>query len=424
MAGVLGQIEREIVALERATDQLAEELEKLYGQYLKALGQSVQQQLITASYHLCTQAYPDRFLTLSFSQRQKLQQALRKLGRQAEDDLQKQLKCLRESPPLLSEKGQLITPSGLNPRLIAELAAAVKARIEERELETPSSSDQVSSQDDSNPIIAPSEPDHLPQEEAELSNFLPREAQANAQTPDFPFIPINEDSDNEYAANQAENSDAIAETEASPPAPNEIQTDDVQSNGADVTDLVQPMLPEQDDTVEAKSSPPEQTGPRSPMVLAQQQMRLEHQLRSRLRTLSQRANQVLKNAEILPDLPEPLLAAAAEAEAMNDSPSQTPNLLNVLVEMPHEDDERDDEEEEEALDRDEMPDPASMTHLMALNLRLSEIEFVDTKVSLWRTKVREKLGRLKRLAQQYQKKQRERAIAEAESAWRSSWYED
>ncbi len=77
------QIERDIAALEAAVKVIAAELLSIYKSYLTTLGQAVRQQLILASYHLCTQGYPEPFLRLSFSARQQLQQAIRKLGQNA-----------------------------------------------------------------------------------------------------------------------------------------------------------------------------------------------------------------------------------------------------------------------------------------------------------------------------------------------------
>ena len=49
--------------------------------------QSIEQQLILASYQLCTQIYPDSFLDLSLNQRQELQQSLRSLGKELKPSL-------------------------------------------------------------------------------------------------------------------------------------------------------------------------------------------------------------------------------------------------------------------------------------------------------------------------------------------------
>ncbi|MGL5510760.1 MAG: hypothetical protein ACRDB1_14155, partial [Microcoleaceae cyanobacterium] len=70
------RIEEELKQLEEAIAQVVTELENTYVNYLNGLGQALRQQLIHAAYHLCTQVYPAEFLKLSFSQREKLQQAL------------------------------------------------------------------------------------------------------------------------------------------------------------------------------------------------------------------------------------------------------------------------------------------------------------------------------------------------------------
>ncbi|MGF1521024.1 MAG: hypothetical protein ACFBSF_01720 [Leptolyngbyaceae cyanobacterium] len=166
--------------------------------------------------------------------------------------------------------------------------------------------------------------------------------------------------------------------------------------------------------------------PLSPINLAKRHVLLERQLRAILQTVSNLANYLLKQAHVLPDLPEMVLAAAAEAET-GESGQTAPNLLNVLVEMGRDRSQNDLEEEDslenkEALDEE---DPeSSMTHLVAINLRLADIEFADAHTALWRGKLQEVLARLKRLGSQYQKLQREKAQAEAEHAWRATWFEE
>ncbi|WP_052349600.1 hypothetical protein [Planktothrix prolifica] len=87
MAGSINRVDQDIAALEDAIAKIAQEFHHAYEVYLVALGQGVRQQLILASYHLCTQIYPQVFLELSVSQRQKLQQGLRNLARQMQTDL-------------------------------------------------------------------------------------------------------------------------------------------------------------------------------------------------------------------------------------------------------------------------------------------------------------------------------------------------
>jgi geranylgeranyl pyrophosphate synthase len=88
MAKAIERIERDILALEEAIQAIAKELQTAYTNYLTALGQTVRKQLILATYHLCTQGYPESFLNLSLHQRQQLQQAIRKLGQQTAEQLQ------------------------------------------------------------------------------------------------------------------------------------------------------------------------------------------------------------------------------------------------------------------------------------------------------------------------------------------------
>ncbi|MHC5831391.1 MAG: hypothetical protein ACYT04_89355, partial [Nostoc sp.] len=66
---------------------------------------------------------------------------------------------------------------------------------------------------------------------------------------------------------------------------------------------------------------------------------------------------------------------------------------------------------------------SGLTQIMAINLRLGEIEFADVTLSSERRQIRSILVQLNKLGREYQKTHRERAIAEAEAAWRASWFE-
>ncbi|MBW4583073.1 MAG: hypothetical protein KME42_26190 [Tildeniella nuda ZEHNDER 1965/U140] len=91
MVGAVERIVQEIAALDKATSAIAEEFYDAYSTYLTLLGQAVRQQLILASYHVCTQGYPGAFLRLSFSQRQQLQQQLRTLAQHVQEEILAQL---------------------------------------------------------------------------------------------------------------------------------------------------------------------------------------------------------------------------------------------------------------------------------------------------------------------------------------------
>ncbi len=84
-----------------------------------------------------------------------------------------------------------------------------------------------------------------------------------------------------------------------------------------------------------------------------------------------------------------------------------PNLLNLVIE----------------IENEQQSEDSGLTQIMAINLRLGEIEFADVTLSSERRQIRSILVQLNKLGREYQKKHRERAIAEAEAAWRASWFE-
>ena len=249
------QIERDIAALEEVVSVLTLEIHSAYASYLTALGRAMRQQMILASYHLCTQGYPKQFLSLSVSQRQQLQQTARKLGQQASDQL-------------------------LN---------------------------------------------HTKTEEAEATE----------------------------ATEAAESNSSFSYPHTS-----------------------------------------------NPVELVQWQQKLEQAIANTLKTVSYETNSLLQKAGILPNkLPAPLLEAAVNSsEASAEAIAGPPNLLNLLVE--------------------------TETHEESEDSSVSEIEFADTTLRAGRNKIRNLEVRARSLMREYQKKQRERAVAEAEAAWRASWFEE
>ncbi|MCG5060070.1 MAG: hypothetical protein KA714_19350 [Limnoraphis sp. WC205] len=284
MTGSLKAIEEDLASLEEAIAKLAHEFDHAYENYLTALGKAVRQQLILASYHLCTQGYPESFLKLSFSQRQKFQQNLQTLATNAQKTL-------------LS---------------LVQLSSASQALKEQ-----------------------PEDDDSLEED------FTPEDESVEVST-DF---------------------------------------------------LIQQALPQ-------PLSSPER--------LALWQEKLEKSINAFLKTLSRDANRCLQKSEIFPQkLPEALLEAASLAETSAQTVASPPNLLNLMIET-------EDIEDEEI---------SNVTRVMAVHLRLSEVEFADTAVMSKRHQIRNLCAQLNKLGRSYQKKQRERAVLEAEAAWRASWFE-
>ncbi len=281
------RIEQDLAVLEEAIALLKVDFQSTYEQYLKLLGQAVRQQLILASYQICTQGYPESFLGLSFSQKQNLQQAVRKLGKQVQDKL-------------LSD-------------------------------------------------LEPSSP--LPETDVETLDEVEVEEDSLAE----PFAVM------------------VSEELLT-------RTDDVK----------QPL------------SQPEQ--------LLEWLEQVEKAIAQTLKTLSLDTNRLLQKNGIIPGkLPPAVLEAAVQVEASDDVAVGSPNLLNLLMEAENEEGEKED---------------STLMRIVAINLRLSEIEFADPTLSAGRNQIRKLSARVSSFQREYHKKQRERAVAQAESAWRASWFNE
>ena len=304
MARAVERIEQDLAALEEAIALLATELYSNYSQYLTLLGQAVCKQLVLASYQVCTHGYPESFLSLSFNQRQKLQQSLRRLGRKAQEQLLSHLEQSKNSTETEATDTLEPTPE-----------------------ELPVNSEQ---------------PQETPQEQ------LP---------------------------------ESFENTGDSTPPPEASETVGMTRN--------LPTKPEQ---------------------LVQWQEQLEEAIAQTLQTLSLETNRLLQQTGIIPDkLPAAVLEAAAQVEASAESATgSSPNLLNLLMET----------------DNDGDLEESTLTRIIAINLRLSEVEFADPSLSAGRNQIRKLTARVSSVQREYHKKQRERAVAQAESAWRSSWFED
>lgn len=147
----------------------------------------------------------------------------------------------------------------------------------------------------------------------------------------------------------------------------------------------------------------------NPEQLGQWQENTEQGINHTLQTLSRDGNRLLAQAGILPNqVPEAILEAALKAESPGEAVAGAPNILNLLIET----------------EKSQTTGIPSVTHVMALHLRLTEIEFGDATVMAGRQQIRHLSSRLNTLRREYQKKQRERIISEAQSAWRTSWVDE
>lgn len=140
-----------------------------------------------------------------------------------------------------------------------------------------------------------------------------------------------------------------------------------------------------------------------------------------LNHLSKQINQQLQKAYILPPhLPSQIIDRAIQAGEEGQSLGGGHNMLNILVEAKN-------PEPEEEKDEDDGDDhdfsSGKITKVTAIHLRITELEFADTRLSVERNQIRSLWEQLNRLGEQYHRLRKEYTIAQAEAAWRSSWYD-
>ncbi|MEA5570672.1 hypothetical protein [Calothrix sp. UHCC 0171] len=395
MARAIERIERDIQSLEAAIALVAQELYDSYTAYLSSLGQAVRQQLMLATYHLCTQGYPEAFLRLSLSQRQKVQQAIRNLGTETAEQLLKYINAEPEVSELTNEsinsEERSASDNSSNDYDMEDIQAALGFDLTGEVLEN--------TDDSPNPLAF-----------VELS----------LSDEDSPFDMGELDADEDYE--DGEDGEEGEEGENN----EELKKEVLERIPASVLSSLSSAFPF------SKLTPPKplhfsKINPSNPVEISKWQQSLEMALQFTLKKASRDANLSIQKSGILPKkLPEPILEIAAVAsEATTEVMPGPPNLINLVIEVdgerrsPRSNSEREAFPEGARISRN-----AKLTKIMAIHLRLGEIEFADVALAAKRKQIRILMGQLQKLRRDYLKKQRERAVVEAENAWRASWFED
>ncbi len=168
----------------------------------------------------------------------------------------------------------------------------------------------------------------------------------------------------------------------------------------------------------------------TPTSLSTWQQNLEEELSHSLKEISYKVNLLLQQAQIMPpNIPKSILEASPEADRQGGNIASIPNLLSVLIGQ-----DGDQEQqlanlaEEELNQRDEDEDEyennfPQIIQIHSLYLRLTEVEFSDAMVLSLRKNINQLGNKIKALRREFLHKQQELKIAEAESAWRNSWFE-
>ncbi|MBK4731558.1 hypothetical protein JJD41_17045 [Oxynema sp. CENA135] len=153
-----------------------------------------------------------------------------------------------------------------------------------------------------------------------------------------------------------------------------------------------------------------------PESVARWQEDLEGAIAQQVQDASRQINRALQEFGILPPKLPPMLLEAAAKVPGGDNGVGVPNLLNLTVEA-------ETPEEMQQL-RGKKRKRSQALQLVAIQLRLSEIELGDAQVMAARHQIRHLIHRLNTLKREYRTRDRERAVARAEAAWRASWFDE
>ncbi|PZV17333.1 MAG: hypothetical protein DCF20_05710 [Pseudanabaena sp.] len=95
---MLVRIDKDIHNIQKAIADVIDRIDVIHIEYSQAIAIAVQQQILQTAFKFCTQKCPDKFLALSLSARQNLQEALRQTIKSLCDQIQKTLEeCDRYS---------------------------------------------------------------------------------------------------------------------------------------------------------------------------------------------------------------------------------------------------------------------------------------------------------------------------------------
>ena len=325
MTKSIQQVKQDLENLKSTVADTAIELEELHLNYLHLLSQSLKQQLIFACYQICTRLYPQSFLDLSLSEKQDLQQNLRKIGIQLEPDLIEivQHKELKPEPLELN----------LMAELIKNLPKPKRRKEDQQEGETEIDLELV---------------------KAELENIE--------------FIEI----------------DAAV-------------SDDDESQ------------------IASETPPREKIDFQNPEHLILWHKQIERDVKKTLDVTSRKVNKYLQDSRIIPDrIPSKVIDVAMQADASkggrsNSQSPAVPHVLHLAIET----------EKDKKSKTLQKPIQVSL-----LRLRLTELEFSDHQLNAKKSQIRNLISKIKKLNSKYKAIKQEMAVIEAQSAWRSSWYED
>ncbi|MEO0704877.1 MAG: hypothetical protein AAF050_04345 [Cyanobacteria bacterium J06649_5] len=398
MVKASGQIEQELGALQQRTEEMSRALEPLYEGYLKALSEASGRQLMQAAYHLCTQAYPDKFLALSWDQRNQLQKAFQVLSAKIYDEFLAQ----RDRAKKMSRRPQQHSgleflqrllearTSGIDIAKLSEEQPSKKSQPDDEAQEAPkggieeaasgtgtetthkhssgkgwkgesSSSPEQETTDFSDDL---SELESLrldPQDNSDLDpqdnsntdlnteldsagNFIDSVDAGSPDAGDLNASDLDAGNFNETEPVERERDKSGFDSEDDFDFEMEVPAADQRLTLSEEEDLLSALeglarrgLEQSQGTVGPKSVDDDDETPQPlvPLHLVKQQVFLEKAIRDVFVEISEQANELLQKAAVMPSFPKALLAAAADSYGMGESVNSVPNVVKLSVRVMH-----------------------------------------------------------------------------------------
>jgi hypothetical protein len=447
MTGSVEQLTQKLASLDRQTDELKAKLDQTYGGYIQVLVRVFQQQVLQACYHICTEGYPQEFVALSMTQRHDLQQRIQKITKTTAGFISE---ILLFPPPILPPV-QMPGFFSMTPEQFMGLDGDELEGDQDQEDDEDETYDEVDdgttsfTLDLTDPsVLADFAPGLASSQRSAIEEIL-------GDVEEMEEIDLDDDDDEEDDEDDDDDDDDDDDTPFSRAEPGRRRMTE-----ADAREL-QAILSQVAAAISAKE-------PKTPVdrVLSWQDS-IEHAIREQICLASYQVNQALQKAQLIPpQVPDRALEAASRANG--DGATKISHVIQMLVELGNASRSRDSQNGDSessnssnassnaANDRDSTDrnasaaDPESadtdarsaprkkqsrplnvvpkLTHVIALQVRLSEIEFHDPLLMRWRRNIRELSLELQTLTRDYRNYQRKLSVAEAQVAWRSTWLSD
>ena len=399
MSGTVELLTKQLAVLDHQAEELEASLRTTYGSYLNVLAKTLRQQLILASYYICTEGYPEDFLKLSLSQRHNLQIRIKAITQETRSALESLLLDPQPSPPSSIGDSNFFPGHAIVAAFgMPSTAIAINVSIDSEEDPNEDGTD-ILEIESLNDLESTLEQIQDQMKRGVFDSSLDDEEEEEEEEEDEEEGEDEEDeSDRPDSGDRRKNSSRRGMTE---------------SNAREL----QAILAQVAAAISAKE-------PKTPIDrLTTWQENIERGIQETIRLSSYKTNQALQKSTLIP-APVPDRALEAASRVDNDANSPVSHVVQMLVEMGRSSDPESGDHSKRANAEPFGPNVPKLIHVVALQLRLGELEFNDPILMRWRNRLRELANNTQTLTQKYRKCQHKRSVAEAQDAWRSSWTSD